>query len=162
MDAPTLDTLLFPYGGICPPRQRNQIGEVEREKLPPVTGLVIVIEDDPTLRILMGDILTEIGLHSVDFETADDALVYLLSMPEGCPLVIADHGLPGQLQGAEFIEMVKAKWPSTSAILTSGYALEPSDVPSSATYLAKPWSMNDLVTAVANLLQLGRLPQITS
>jgi len=130
--------------------------DVEWEKLSLVTGWVIVIEDDPTLRILMVDILTEIGLHSVDFETADDALVYLLSMPEGCPLVIADHGLPGQLQGAEFIEMVKAKWPSTSAILTSGYTLDPSDVPSSATYLAKPWSMNDLVMAVANLLQPGR------
>lgn len=129
--------------------------DVEWEKLSPVTGWVIVVEDDPTLRILMVDILTEIGLHSVDFETADDALIYLLSMPEGCPLVIADHGLPGQLQGAEFIEMVKAKWPSTATILTSGYALDPSIVPSSTTYLDKPWSLNDLVMAVANLLQPG-------
>ncbi|WP_044286816.1 response regulator [Pseudomonas simiae] len=128
---------------------------LEWEKLSPVTGRVIVVEDDPTLRILMVDIMTEIGLHSVDFETADDALIYLLSMPEGCPLVIADHGLPGQLQGAEFIEMVKAKWPSTATILTSGYALEPSIVPSPTTYLNKPWSLNDLVMAVANLLQPG-------
>ena len=103
----------------------------------------------------MVDILTEIGLHSVDFESADDALIYLLSMPEGCPLVIADHGLPGQLQGAEFIEMVKEKWPSTATILTSGYALDPSIVPSSTTYLQKPWSLNDLVMAVAILLQPG-------
>ncbi|MEB2622106.1 response regulator [Pseudomonas sp. YuFO8] len=129
---------------------------VEWEKLSPVTGWTIVVEDDPTLRMLMVDILSEIGLRSLDFETADDALVYLLSMPEGCPLVIADHGLPGQIQGAEFIEMVKAKWPSTATILTSGYALDPSIVPSSTTYLDKPWSLNDLVMAVANLLQPGR------
>ncbi|WP_257605418.1 hypothetical protein [Pseudomonas sp. UMAB-40] len=51
--------------------------------------------------MLMVDILVGIGLHPVGFETADDALTYLLSMPDGCPLVIADHGLPGQLQGAE-------------------------------------------------------------
>ena len=135
---------------------------LEWGKLSPVTGRVIVVEDDPTLRILMVDIMTEIGLHSVDFETADDALIYLLSMPEGCPLVISDHGLPGQLQGAEFIEMVKAKWPSTATILTSGYALDPSIVLSPTTYLNKPWSLNDLVMAVANLLQPGAPPRKTS
>lgn len=129
---------------------------VQWEKLSLVNGWVVVIEDDPTLRILMVDILTEIGLRSVDFETADDALIYLLSMPDGCPLVIADHGLPGQLQGAEFIEMVKEKWPSTATILTSGYGLDPSLVPSSTTYLEKPWSLNDLVMAVADQLQPGR------
>ena len=130
--------------------------DLEWEKLSPITGWAVVVEDDPTLRTLMVDILSEIGLHSLDFETADDALVYLLTMPDGCPLVIADHGLPGQLQGAEFIEMVKAKWPSTATILTSGYALDPSIVPSATTYLDKPWSLNDLVMAVANLLQPGQ------
>jgi DNA-binding NtrC family response regulator len=127
----------------------------EWEKLSAVTGSVVVVEDDPTVRVLMVNILTEIGLHSVDFETADDALTYLLSLPEDCPLVIADHGLPGQLQGAEFIEIVKAKWPSTATILTSGYKLEASIIPSSTTYLDKPWSLNDLVMAVANLLRPG-------
>jgi DNA-binding NtrC family response regulator len=134
----------------------------EWEKLSPVTGWVIVVDDDPTLRMLMVDILTEIGLRSVDFETADDALVYLLSMPDGCPLVIADHGLPGQLQGAEFIVMVRQKWPSTAAILTSGYALDPSIVPNSTTYLEKPWSLDDLVLAVANQLQPDSPLQKTS
>ncbi|QZA96200.1 response regulator [Pseudomonas mandelii] len=125
------------------------------ENLSPVTGCVVVVEDDPAVRVLMVDILTEIGLHSVDFGTADDALIYLLSMPEGCPLVIADHGLPGKLQGAELIEMVKAKWPSTATILTSGHRLDASMIPSSTTYLDKPWSLNDLVIAVANALQPG-------
>lgn len=136
--------------------------DVKWEKLSPVTGGAVVIEDDPTLRMLMVDILSEIGLRSLDFENADDALVFLLSMPDGCPLVIADHGLPGQLQGAEFIEMVKVKWPSTAAILTSGYALDPSIVPSTTTYLQKPWSLDDLVMAVANLLQPGHALRKTS
>jgi DNA-binding NtrC family response regulator len=127
----------------------------EWEKLSAVTGSVVVVEDDPTVRVLMVDILTEIGLHSVDFETADEALIYLLNLPEDCPLVIADHGLPGKLQGAKFVEMVKAKWPSTATILTSGHRLDASIIPSSTTYLDKPWSLNDLVIAVANLLQPG-------
>ncbi|MBC3244957.1 response regulator [Pseudomonas lurida] len=135
---------------------------IKWEKLSPIPGWGIVVEDDPILRVLMVDILAEIGLHSLDFETADEALIYLLSRPNDCSLVIADHGLPGQLQGAEFIALVKAKWPSIATILTSGYALDASTVPTSTTYLEKPWSMEDLVMAIANLLQPGRPLQKTS
>lgn len=125
-------------------------------KLSMVVGWAIVVEDDPAVRKLIVDILNEIGLLSLDFDSADDALNYLRCMPDGCPLVIADQVLPGQLQGAEFIKLVKAKWPETSTILTSGYELDASIVPYSTTYLAKPWSTDDLVRAVANLLQPDR------
>lgn len=82
---------------------------VNWEGLLPISGIVLVIEDDPTLRILMTDILTEIGAQSLAFETADDALTYLLEAEGQCILVIADQGLPGQVQGAEFIAMVRGK-----------------------------------------------------
>jgi DNA-binding NtrC family response regulator len=127
----------------------------EWEKISPITGLVIVVEDDPILRLLMVEILSEIGLHTLDFGTADEALTHVLGMSVSCPLVIADHGLPGELQGADFIELMKGKWPTTATILTSGYGLDPSIVPSSTIYLDKPWSMDDLVTAVAKALQPG-------
>jgi DNA-binding NtrC family response regulator len=120
-----------------------------------VLGWAVVVEDDPAVRKLIVDILNEIGLPSLDFGTADDALTYIRSMPDGCPLVIADQVLPGQLQGAEFIKYVKAKWPTTATILTSGYSLDASIVPYSTTYLPKPWSMDDLVMAVAAVLQPG-------
>ena len=125
------------------------------EKLPLIEGLVIVVEDDPLLRLLTVEILSEIGMRSLDFSTADEAFTHMLSMSDSCPLVIADQGLPGDLQGADFIELIKDKWPTTATILTSGYALDPAMVPSSTTYLDKPWSMDDLMTAVAKLLQPG-------
>jgi len=40
----------------------------------PIHGEIIVIEDDPTLRSLMEDIVAEIGAKVVAFDTADDAL----------------------------------------------------------------------------------------
>jgi DNA-binding NtrC family response regulator len=131
---------------------------VSREwgRLSLVLGWAAVVDDDPAIRKLIVDTLNEIGVPSVDFDTADDALNYLRSMPDGCPLVIADQALPGQLQGAEFIKMVKAKWPATATILTSGYELDASIVPYSTMYLAKPWSSDDLVRAVVNLLQPDR------
>lgn len=121
----------------------------------PIKGTVIVIEDDPTLRTLMEEIVSEVGGDAISFGTADDALSYMLQTNEKCRLVIADHGVPGQIQGIEFIEMVKSRWPSVAAILTSGYLIEPQAVPPSSIYLHKPWSLDDFVTAVATLLQPG-------
>jgi DNA-binding NtrC family response regulator len=101
----------------------------------------------------MIDILSEVGLRSQGFDSADGALIHMLSMSNNYSLVIADHGLPGKLKGSDFIAVVKARWPSTATILTSGYSLDPAIVPPSTTYLDKPWSMEELMTAVANSLQ---------
>ena len=105
------------------------------------------------MRSLMLDIVVEIGAKALAFETADDALTHLLQSHEQCCLVIADHGVPGQIQGIEFIEMVRSRWPTISAILTSGYLIAPEAVPASTIYLHKPWSLDDMVIAVTSLLQ---------
>jgi len=128
---------------------------VDWEGLLPIRDEVIVIEDDPTLQSLMIDILAEIGAKTVPFTTADDALTYLLEAHGKCALVIADHGVPGQVQGIEFIGMVKGRWPKIAAILTSGYLIENAALPPKTTYLHKPWSLDDIVVAVAELLQPG-------
>ncbi len=128
---------------------------VNWEGLLPIRGEVIVIEDDPTLQSLMTDIIDEMGARTVPFATADDALTYLLEAYGECALVIADHGVPGQVQGVEFIEMVKGRWPHIAAILTSGYLIESTEVPAQTIYLHKPWSLDEMVVAVAELLQPG-------
>lgn len=111
------------------------------------------MEDDATLRALMVDIVAEVGGKSTAFETADDALAYLLQAHGQCSLVIVDYSLPGKIQGAELIEIVDGNWPSIRAILTSGYLLDPITVPTSAIYLHKPWSLDELVVAIISLLQ---------
>jgi len=130
--------------------------KAKREKPFPMTGWVIVVEDNPTLRMLIVDILDEIGLRPLDFQSAGDALIYLMGMPDGCPLVIVDQGQPGQLSGADFIKLVKKKWPPTAAVLTSSYGLAPVTLPDSTIHLQKPWSMDDLVMAVSTLVQASQ------
>ncbi|WP_433589613.1 response regulator [Pseudomonas koreensis] len=113
---------------------------------------VIVVEDDPIIRLLVKDILDEIGTKSVLFSSADEAYDYLLGTHAHCPLVIVDQGLPGKIQGGEFIEMVRAKWPGVRSILTSGYLLEPATIPAYVTYLQKPWSPGLLIATITSLL----------
>ena len=130
--------------------------KVHWEGLLPVQGEIVVVEDDPTLRLLMVEIVSELGATVRHFDSADDAITYLLQAHEKCRMVIADHGVPGQIQGTEFVGMVKGRWPSIEAILTSGYALDLTTIPSATIYLHKPWSLDELVLSVAALLQPGR------
>jgi len=51
--------------------------------------------------------------------------------------------------------MAKGKWPGVASILTSGYVIEDVMIPPSTIYLHKPWTLDDLVLAVATLLQPG-------
>lgn len=121
----------------------------------PIDGEIIVVEDEVTLCELTADILSEIGAKCVAFTNADDALVYLLQSHAKCALVIVDHGLPGQIQGAELVDMIGVKWPAIPAIITSGWTAEFLNLPADTRFLQKPWSIEGLVTTVAELLQPG-------
>ncbi|MFJ5254037.1 MULTISPECIES: response regulator [unclassified Pseudomonas] len=131
------------------------------EEIPPIDGTVVVIEDDPILRALMEEIVSEVGGEVMSFGTADDALTYLLQNAENCRLVIADHGVPGQVKGLEFINIVRHRWPTVATILTSGYLIDPWSVPDPCIYLHKPWALDELVIAMATLLQKGDTNQKT-
>ncbi|WP_131108298.1 response regulator [Pseudomonas sp. Sample_10] len=126
---------------------------VNWEGILPIQGEMLVIEDDPTLRALMVEIVAEMGAKVSAFDSADDAITHLLQANEQCCLVIVDQSVPGQIQGIEFIEMVISRWPDIKTILTSGYLIAPEMVPASSIYLLKPWSLDDLVIAVTSLLQ---------
>ncbi|WP_219094946.1 response regulator [Pseudomonas sp. UMAB-40] len=124
-------------------------------RLQPIDGAIIVVEDDPLLRHLMQEILTEVGGHCIAFGTGDDALIYMLQSGTQCALIIADHGLPGQVQGAELAELVRGKWPKIPIVITSGWTDSFIGLPENSNFLPKPWTLEGLVTAVAEALQPG-------
>jgi DNA-binding response OmpR family regulator len=122
------------------------------QEIGPIEGEVLIVEDDQTLRNLMVEILEDIGATVIAFETADEALIYLLQSHAHCCLVIVDYGVPGQINGMDFIRMVRGKWPSTGSILTSGYSFLPETVAGPTLYLQKPWSVNELISSMKAIL----------
>jgi response regulator RpfG family c-di-GMP phosphodiesterase len=78
-------------------------------------------------------------------------------------LVISDMRMP-EMNGAQFLEQVRAKWPDTIRILLTGYA----DVGSTIAainkgeiyrYIAKPWDENDITLTVKHALERKNLEQ---
>lgn len=120
-----------------------------------IIGEVVVVEDDSILGPLMTEILKGFGANCILFQTADDALMHVLGSHGSCGLLITDHGVPGQIQGAELAEMFRGKWPHVPVVLTSGYELHPATLPSGVFYLQKPWSIDSLIEILARILQPG-------
>lgn len=116
---------------------------------------VLIVEDDPVLRPLMVEMLSEVRARIVAFETADGALNHLTEGSGYCSLLIADHGVPGKLSGTQLAALFRAKWPKSAVIVTSGYELAPATLPEGVVYLQKPWAGGQLVDMVMRLLQPG-------
>ncbi|MDN3219481.1 response regulator [Pseudomonas nunensis] len=124
----------------------------------PVLGHVIVVEDEPVIRMLLEEFLAELGYASAGFDIAIRALSYLVHIEGDCTFIIADHGLPGGMQGAEFIRIANERWPSIPSILVSGYSVEEQLIPLSATFLQKPYTLAELENAIATAISY-RAPQ---
>ena len=78
-------------------------------------------------------------------------------------LVVSDMRMP-EMNGAQFLEQVRAKWPDAVRILLTGYA----DVTSTIDainkgeiyrYVSKPWEDNDIVLTVKHALERKHLEQ---
>lgn len=121
----------------------------------PISGEIVVVEDDDLLRGLMTDVLSEIRAKVVMFSTADEALDHVLSSHGHCSILITDHGLPGQLNGTQLAATFRAKWPRIAVIVTSGYELDLESLPDGAVYLQKPWAISKLISTIAAMTQPG-------
>jgi response regulator RpfG family c-di-GMP phosphodiesterase len=82
---------------------------------------------------------------------------------EAVELVISDMRMP-EMDGAQFLEQVRNRWPEVIRILLTGYA----DIASTIAainrgeiyrYIAKPWDDNEIVLTVRDALERKRLEQ---
>lgn len=113
---------------------------------------VVVVEDNLMLGQILDDFLEENGATLHHFANGDDALVAVLGglRPD---LLITDHLMPGQLQGAELVQMLLSRWPEMPTIITTGYEYSVSSgLPSHVVFLRKPWMFSDLETAIRQAL----------
>ena len=60
----------------------------------PARGTILVVEDNPDHRLLMGDVLAGAGYGIIEASTAEQALVHLRG--PRVDVIVLDYGLPGQ------------------------------------------------------------------
>ncbi len=82
---------------------------------------------------------------------------------ESIDLVVSDMRMP-EMNGAQFLEQVRQKWPETMRILLTGYSeigatIDAINKGQIYRYISKPWEDNDITLTITLALQHKKLAQ---
>ena len=113
--------------------------------------VLLVVEDEPLLRMLAVDVGEDAGFLVVAAANADDAVAILESRSD-IRLVFTDIDMPGSLDGMKLAACIRDRWPPIHIILTSGH-MKPSqdDMPAGSMFFAKPYRQDRVIDAMRRM-----------
>jgi DNA-binding NtrC family response regulator len=115
---------------------------------------ILVVEDDPMLRMDAALMFEEAGFDVSEFDSADDALAFVWDCADEIAAIFTDIDMLGSTSGIDLAAIVTSSWPHIAVLVTSGhYQDAPESLPSRARFLPKPW----LPTQVLALVQQATL-----
>ncbi len=115
-------------------------------------GVLLVVDDEPLKRITLQIELSQAGYTVLDAPDAPAALALLAARPVHA--IITDIRMP-QMDGIQFLEQVRARWPQTSVILMTAYGSVDAAVQAikrgAYDYLTKPFRTDALIEKIERL-----------
>lgn len=110
---------------------------------------VLIVEDEPLVRSVAVEFLSEAGLPTYEAENAAEALELLNHRAADIAVLFTDVRMPGDIDGLELARLAHTSWPWIRVIVTSGAFGSPADkLPGDADFLRKPWLPLDLLAHV--------------
>jgi signal transduction histidine kinase len=117
---------------------------------------ILLIEDQTALRLVVGEVLEELGYRVDAFENGPTALAHLQS-GERPDLLLSDIGLPGGLNGRQVAERCRERYPDLKVLFITGYdesaALSDGQLLHGTLVLTKPFELEVLAERVRELLE---------
>jgi PAS domain S-box-containing protein len=116
---------------------------------------VLVIEDDAAVRLLVMQVLEELGYQAI--ETADGRqAVPILESSRHIDLLISDVGLPG-LNGRQLAEIAREQRPGLPILFMTGYARQAADqaefLDGGMEIISKPFDIDQLGRRIGEILR---------
>ena len=81
--------------------------------------VVLVVEDDPLLRMLAVEVVEEAGFIAIEARDADEAVILLESRTD-IALLFTDINMPGSMDGLKLAHAVRDRWPPIKILVVSG------------------------------------------
>lgn len=116
---------------------------------------ILVIEDDPAVRVLTVRMLRSLGYETLEATDATGGEEILANgmRPD---LVLTDVGLPGGTSGPEFADLARARVPEVKIVYMSGYPDEASKrtelLSAESILLNKPFQRRELAHSIQDAL----------
>jgi CheY-like chemotaxis protein len=132
--------------------------EIEAAEIPRAEAgeTVLVVDDEPTIRMLIGDTLAELGYRAIEVADAESGLKVLES-DVNIDLLVTDVGLPNGMSGKEMVDAARVKRPELKVLFITGYAenaaitnghLEPG-----MRVMSKPCTMDKLAARIRSIIE---------
>ena len=129
----------------------QRIVDISRMKAP-FSALVLVVEDEPLVRLDAVDMLTGAGFRVVDATNADEAIA-ILERRRDIRVVVTDIQMPGSMDGLKLAAMIRDRWPPIQLIVISGkVGVQAGQLPPGAKFIAKPYHEPTLLNLVQSLI----------
>ena len=116
---------------------------------------ILVVEDESSLRSLIGQCLRRYGYHVIEANNGLEALTLWAQHREVIQLLITDMVMPAGLGGRELAKRLRSEKRTLKTIFISGYNAELSGqeiLPNSLNYLPKPFTPSVLAKRVRDCL----------
>jgi DNA-binding NtrC family response regulator len=114
--------------------------------------VVLVVEDEPLIRLDAVDMVLSAGFEAVEASTADEAIRILEARRDIC-VVFTDIDMPGSMDGLKLAAAVAKRWPPIKLILTSGHIrISPNQLPPGGRFFAKPYRQHDIAGTIHEML----------
>ena len=120
---------------------------------------VLVVDDEPTVRMLITDILGDLGYSAVE---ASDGIAGLrvLQSSVRIDLLITDVGLPGGVNGRQMADAARASRPELKVLFITGYAesaaLGGGRLDPGMAVLTKPFAIDAMASRIKQMIEAGR------
>jgi signal transduction histidine kinase len=116
---------------------------------------ILVVDDEPSVRTLVVEVLEELGYLAIEAGDGPTALRLLQSV-SSVDLLITDLTLPGGINGREVADRARTLRPSIRVLFITGYAensvISNGQLQPGVQLLHKPFSMQVLASRVKNIL----------
>ena len=120
---------------------------------------VLLVEDEVSVRSFVRDVLGRAGYRLLEADDGQSALQMAAKFNGPIHLLVSDVVMPG-MNGGDLAEAVMAERPRTKTLLISGYVQQLVDevavTKEGVGFLRKPFSANDLLTRVREILDDAR------
>ena len=115
---------------------------------------VVLVEDDPAVRLLVFNLLNELGYQAHEAQDAKTALP-LLESDMRIDLLVTDVGLPG-MNGRQLAEIARQHRPELKVLFMTGYAEKAAErqgfLDEGMDMVAKPFSIDLLATMIRTMI----------
>jgi PAS domain S-box-containing protein len=145
--------------GTGAPAERDDTIELAKRPMPAGSGeTVLVVDDEPVVRMLVADTLGELGYQAIEAGDGASAL-RVLESDVRIDLLITDVGLPGNLNGAQVAEAGRRQRPDLKVLFITGYAenaaISSGRLAPGMHVLSKPFAMEKLAARIRSIIVGG-------